>query len=77
MKSDDDVKPVDAAFQALLAHTAAETRDNEKRNKLIDGVLTLPPIAEWPPESQEKLWETCRVIEDLARDARRNEGNVT
>lgn len=75
--SDDVVEPIDAAFQALLAHAADNTADDEKRDMLIEGILTLPPVTEWPPESQEKLWETCRFIEDLAREARRNEWNAT
>lgn len=73
--SDDAVEPIDAAFQALLAHAAAEIRDDEKRDKLIDGILTLPPVAEWPPDSQEKLWETCQFIKGLGREVRRTCGN--
>lgn len=77
MEPDDVVDPIDAAFQALLVHAAAETTDDEKRDKLIDGILTLPQVTEWPPESQENLWETCRFIKDLAREARRKRGNAT
>lgn len=77
VEPDDVVKPVDAAFQALLAHAVEEIQDDEKRDKLIDGVLTLPPVTEWPPEGRDKLWETCRFIKDLAREARGNKGNTT
>jgi hypothetical protein len=66
VECDDVVDPGDAAIQALLALTAEYIQDDEKRDKLIDGILTLPPLGEWPPECREKLLETCQFIKNLA-----------
>jgi hypothetical protein len=68
---DDVVEPGDAAFQTLLAFAAENTGDGEKRDRLIDSILTVQPMAEWPPESLEKLCETARFIISLAADLRR------
>lgn len=70
MESADVVDPGDAAIQALLALTAANTHDDEKRDSLIDGILTLPPLTEWSPESREKLLETCSFVISLGRLSR-------
>lgn len=71
MESDDIVDPGDAAIQALAALTAEHTRDEEKRDMLMDFILTAPPLAEWPPNWREILLETCRFIQHLGRDLRR------
>ena len=68
--SDDVVDPGDAAIQSLLALTAENSDDDEKREKLLDTILTLPPLTEWAPESREKLLETCQFIKGLAHDVR-------
>ena len=68
---DDLVDPGDAAVQALLALTAESTHDDEKRDMLIDGILTLPSLTEWPPERRQMLLETCQFIKGLAGDLRR------
>ena len=68
--SNDAVDPSDAAVQALLALTAANTHDDEKRDRLIDAILTVPPLTEWPPECREKLIGTCQFIKSLADDLR-------
>jgi hypothetical protein len=70
VESADVVDPGDAAIQALLTLTAEKTHDDEKRDMLIDGILTLPSLTEWPPDSREKLWETCQFIKSLAEDLR-------
>ena len=70
MDSDDVVDPGDAAVQALLALTAEKTLDPDKHDLLIDAILTMPSLTEWPPESLEKLSETCRFIKSLAEDLR-------
>lgn len=73
VKSDDVVEPGDAAIQALLALTAENTHD-QKREKLLDAILTIPPLTEWPPDCRENLRETCQYIKDPAQDLRqRNE----
>ena len=70
MESDDLVDPGDAAIQALLALTAKNTDDDEKRVTLLDAILTIPPLTEWPLDHREKLWETCQSIKSLAEDLR-------
>lgn len=70
VESDDIVDPGDAALQALLADMAENTHDDEKREKLLDAILTIPPLTEWPPDSRKKLWETCQFINSLAEDLR-------
>lgn len=74
VECDDVVDPGDAAVQALLALTAEKTHDNEKRDMLIDGILTLPSLTEWPPEWREILLEACHSIKGLAEDLRRRNG---
>lgn len=71
MESDDVVDPGDAAIQALAALTAQNTHDDEKRDRLMDFILTAPPLAEWPPDWREILLETCQFIKRLAEDLRR------
>jgi hypothetical protein len=68
--SNDIVDPGDAAVQALLALTAENTHDDERRDRLIDAILTLPPLTEWPPGCREKLVETGQFIKGLAEDLR-------
>jgi hypothetical protein len=71
VESDDVVDPGDAVIQALLALTAENTDDDEKREKLLDAILTIPPLAEWPPDCRQKLWDTCQFIKSLAEDLRK------
>jgi hypothetical protein len=71
MESDDVVDPGDAAIQALLALTADNTRDEEKRDMLMDFILTAPPLAEWPADWREIPLETCQFIKSLAEELRR------
>jgi hypothetical protein len=71
VQSDDDVDPGDAAIQALLAAIAANTHDPERREKLLDAILTIPPLTGWLPDCREKLWETCEFVISLSRDLRR------
>jgi hypothetical protein len=72
--SDEVVDPGDAAIQALLALTAENT-DDEKREKLLDAILTIPPLTEWPPDCREKLRETCQFVIGLSRDLRQRAEN--
>jgi hypothetical protein len=67
----DAVDSGDAALQALLATMAENTRDNERGEKLLDAILTIPPLTEWPPDCREKLRETCQFVIGLSRDLRR------
>ncbi len=71
MESEGIVDPGDAAIQALMALTAENTRDEQKRDMLMDFMLTAPPLAEWPREWREMLLESCQFIKNLAEDLRR------
>ena len=70
VESDDVVDPGDAAIQALAAITAEHTRDEEKRDMLMDFMLTAPPLGEWPPDWREILLKACQFIINLADDLR-------
>lgn len=64
----DAVDPTDAKLQELLAHIAENTQDKDRREKIIDLILTLPPIAQWPPEMFDKWRKTCDYILGLRRE---------
>jgi hypothetical protein len=49
---------------------AENTDDDEKREKLLDAILTIPSLNEWPPDCRQKLWDTCQFIKSLAEDLR-------
>jgi hypothetical protein len=74
VESDDVVDSGDAALQALLALTAENT-DDEKRENLLDAILTIPPLTEWPPDCREKLRETCQFVISLSWDLRQRTEN--
>ena len=46
MDPDDLIDSGDAAVQALLALTAENTDDDQKREKLLDAILTIP-VSGW------------------------------
>jgi hypothetical protein len=71
VESDDAVDPGDAALQALLAAMAENTRDNERREKLLDAIVTIPSLTEWPPDSLDQLRDTCKFVISVSRDLRR------
>jgi hypothetical protein len=73
MESDDVVDPGDAAFQALLAAIAENTHNDERRDRLLDAILTIPPLTERPPDCREKLRETCEFIFACTHDLRRRD----
>jgi hypothetical protein len=70
VKEGDVVDRGDAAMQALLAAIAERTDDDEKRDRLLDYILTIPPLKEWPADSLEQLRETCKFVISLGRDLR-------
>jgi hypothetical protein len=72
MDADDVVDPGDAALQELLAAIAERTDDTDKRDRLIDHILTGPPLSEWPAASREQLRETCAFVIGLARQLRQS-----
>lgn len=70
--SEDVVEPIDALLQQLLAAIAERTADSERRDAIMDHILTIPPVREWPAESLGQLRETCRYVQGLAREMREN-----
>lgn len=75
MRSDDVVDPADAAVQALLNLAADSTNDPEKRDELIDAILTIPPLAQWPAVARDNLLATCQFIAELGDDLRLRNGD--
>lgn len=70
MESIDVVDPGDAAVQALLASMAEHTQEVERRDRLLDYLMTVPPLVDWPKDSLEALLETCQYVITLARFSR-------
>jgi len=70
--SEDVVEPIDALLQEWLALIAERTADSARRDAIVDHILTVPPVREWPAESLEQLMETCRYVQGLAREMREN-----
>jgi hypothetical protein len=68
MDPPDVVHPADAAINELLGQIADRTRDPARCERIIDMMLTLPPITEWPPEALEQLRDTHEYIRALRRD---------
>jgi len=66
--SSDVVDPTDAVLQDLLAQIAERTPDKARRDKIVDLVLTLPPIAQWPPEMLDEWRKTSDYIRSLRRE---------
>lgn len=73
MDSSDVADPVDAAVYKLLGQIANRTRDPERRERILGLMLTLPPIAEWPPEALEQWRATYDYIRSLRRDLERRQ----
>lgn len=67
MNSDDVVDPGDAALQALLAAIAEGTRDGQRRDAVVDLILTIPPLREWPTDSLARLHEVSNFGAGLSR----------
>ena len=68
--SSDRVDPADAALQALLAGIADCTPDGEKRDTIIDYMLTIPELKDWTPDSLARLQDTCNFVVSLSRQLR-------
>lgn len=62
MTSDDIVEPGDAALQALLARLAEKANDDEKRTLLLDLILTVPSLRQWPTDSLLRLADITRSV---------------
>jgi hypothetical protein len=71
MDADDLVDSGDAALQASLASVAENASDDERRDRLMDGVVTVPPLREWPADSLDELGNTMQFVISCAQDLRR------
>lgn len=67
MKNDDSVDPGDAALQAVLAGIADRTPDGNKRDEVLDYILTIPPLKHWPTASLVRLQDICTFVAGLSR----------
>jgi hypothetical protein len=63
----DVVAPVDARLHDVLAQIADMTTEHASRDQVVDLMLTLPPIAQWPPE----VFDECRKMLEYVRRLRR------
>lgn len=64
---DDVVDPGDAALQALLAAIAERTHDSQKRDRVLDMILTIPPLRKWTTDSLARLHDVATFEVDLGR----------
>jgi hypothetical protein len=64
---DDAVDPGDAALQALLAAIAEGTHDSQRRDRLLDMMLTIAPLREWTTESLARLHDVATFGAGLGR----------
>jgi len=71
--SSDVVDPTDAALHQLLAQMAEHTGDERMRERIADLMLTLPPVAQWPPEMLEEWRQTYEYVRGLRREMERRE----
>jgi hypothetical protein len=71
--SSDVVDPGDAALNELLGQIADNTQDEQRRERVLGLMLTVPPIAEWPPEAIERWRADCNHIRDLRRELEQRE----
>ena len=55
--SEDVVDPLDAALNELLVHVAEQSSDRGRRAAIVDIARMAPPIATWPPEMLQELFE--------------------
>ncbi|MGE2817950.1 hypothetical protein ACQI5H_22815 [Mycobacterium heidelbergense] len=67
MPDQDVVDPGDAALHELLASVAERTHDSLRRARILDYLITTPPLVEWSAEEREVLRQTCAYIISLAR----------
>jgi hypothetical protein len=56
-----------------LSVTAEYTDDDENRDELLDYILTIEPLTQWPPGRRKKLWETCEFLKASVVTSQRNE----
>lgn len=75
MDAQDRVDPADAAIHTLLGHIADNTKDPQKREKILDLMVTAPAVIEWPPEAIDQWRATLRYVRSLRRDLEERELN--
>lgn len=73
MDSRDTVDPADAALHRLLGDIADKTPDDERRERILDLMMTAPPVAEWPPDAVDQWRDAYQYIRSLRRDLERRE----
>ena len=73
MDSSDVVGPGDAALYELLGRIAGATQEEQKRERILDLMLTVPSIAEWPPEAIEEWRSLATYLRGLRCELERRE----
>lgn len=75
MDAQDRVDPADAAIHALLGHIADNAKDPQKRERILDLMVTVPPVVEWPPEAIDQWRDIFHYVRSLRRDVEERELN--
>ena len=64
---DQDKVSTNDVLQELLASVAEHTHDPAKKAFVLDFLLTMEPLAEWPEPALDALTHTCGDVISLAR----------
>lgn len=70
MQDQDKVGTSDAVLRELLASVAEHTHDPANKAFVLDFLLTMEPLAEWPEPALDALSQTCGYVISLARMSR-------
>jgi hypothetical protein len=73
VESPDVADPHDAELQHLLTQLAEMTTDTARREKTVDLILTLRPMAHWPPEAVDECREAYEYVRGLREQHERQE----
>lgn len=75
MDAQDRVDPADAAIHTLLGSIADNTEDQQKRDRVLGLMVTVPPVIEWPPEAIDQWRDTLQYVRSLRREFEERELN--
>ena len=63
----------DAALRQLLVAVAESTADPVRKERVLNFLTGMPPLAEWPSDERDMLKQTCAYVTSLARMSREME----
>jgi iron-sulfur cluster repair protein YtfE (RIC family) len=67
MDSGDVIDPADRAIHEILGRIADRTEDQQRRQRILEVMVTVPPIAQWPPDALEQWREFYAHVRGLRR----------